>query len=199
MWTLAFQPGIEPMPPIVKSWCLNHWTAGEVLRALSWRLCRKKLRCCLSQPPFCVWFISTASKAGHPTPGQRVLQAHPQPQPQARRWIPCLQKTPHDRQGPGATWLLPTRTMWPQWRMNVGSPASVHPCTQLPMLCTWPTTTQTDLDRVPTSPVSWSLSASLPQTWAKATFYCSGCACPFHCAAKVLILNRWGPLMPFYQ
>ncbi|XP_008516871.1 protein SPMIP9 [Equus przewalskii] len=26
-----------------------------------------------------------------------------------------------------------------------------------------------------------------------------GCSCPHHCRVKVPILNRWGPLMPFYQ
>ena len=27
---LVPQPGIEPMPPALKVWSLNHWTAGEV-------------------------------------------------------------------------------------------------------------------------------------------------------------------------
>ncbi|XP_024408133.1 protein SPMIP9 [Desmodus rotundus] len=26
-----------------------------------------------------------------------------------------------------------------------------------------------------------------------------GCVCPHHCTVKVPILNRWGPLLPFYQ
>ncbi|KAM8792075.1 protein SPMIP9 [Rhynchonycteris naso] len=26
-----------------------------------------------------------------------------------------------------------------------------------------------------------------------------GCLCPHHCTTKVPILNRWGPLLPFYQ
>ncbi|XP_072807733.1 protein SPMIP9 [Vicugna pacos] len=26
-----------------------------------------------------------------------------------------------------------------------------------------------------------------------------GCTCPYHCTVKVPVLNRWGPLMPFYQ
>ena len=27
---LVPQPGIEPMPPVVEAWGLNHWTAREV-------------------------------------------------------------------------------------------------------------------------------------------------------------------------
>ena len=27
---LVPQPGIEPMPPALKVWSLNHWTAGKV-------------------------------------------------------------------------------------------------------------------------------------------------------------------------
>uniref|UniRef100_A0A8D1E3L8 Testis expressed 37 n=1 Tax=Sus scrofa TaxID=9823 RepID=A0A8D1E3L8_PIG len=30
-------------------------------------------------------------------------------------------------------------------------------------------------------------------------FLLPGCACPYRCTVKVPILNRWGPLMPFYQ
>ena len=32
---LVPQPGIEPMPPTVEVWCLNHWTAREVLAILN--------------------------------------------------------------------------------------------------------------------------------------------------------------------
>ncbi|XP_061288584.1 protein SPMIP9 isoform X1 [Bos javanicus] len=33
----------------------------------------------------------------------------------------------------------------------------------------------------------------------KGYFLLPGCACTYHCTVKVPILNRWGPLMPFYQ
>nr|XP_020749098.1 testis-expressed sequence 37 protein isoform X2 [Odocoileus virginianus texanus] len=33
----------------------------------------------------------------------------------------------------------------------------------------------------------------------KGYFLLPGCACPSHCTVKVPMLNRWGPLMPFYQ
>uniref|UniRef100_A0A8C3W295 Sperm microtubule inner protein 9 n=1 Tax=Catagonus wagneri TaxID=51154 RepID=A0A8C3W295_9CETA len=33
----------------------------------------------------------------------------------------------------------------------------------------------------------------------KGYFLLPGCACPYHCAVKVPVLNRWGPLMPFYR
>ena len=35
MWILVPQPGIEPVPPTVEVWCLNHRTAREVLAILN--------------------------------------------------------------------------------------------------------------------------------------------------------------------
>ena len=29
MWDLSSQIGIEPMPPVLKAWSLNHWTTRE--------------------------------------------------------------------------------------------------------------------------------------------------------------------------
>ena len=29
-WILVPQPGIEPMPPALEAWSLNHWTTREV-------------------------------------------------------------------------------------------------------------------------------------------------------------------------
>lgn len=34
---------------------------------------------------------------------------------------------------------------------------------------------------------------------AKGYFLLPGCVCPHHHTAKVPVLNRWGPLLPFYQ
>ena len=42
---LVIQPGIEPVPPAVEVWCLNHWTAKEVPNQLyfkSERVCFPK-------------------------------------------------------------------------------------------------------------------------------------------------------------
>ena len=41
---LVSRPGIEPVPPAVKAWTLNHWTAREALWPLS-----------LYENKFCVW------------------------------------------------------------------------------------------------------------------------------------------------
>ena len=30
MWEPSSRPGIEPVPPAVEAWRLNHWTAREV-------------------------------------------------------------------------------------------------------------------------------------------------------------------------
>lgn len=64
------------------------------------------------------------------------------------------------------------RTWWPLRRTNAGSPVSALPCTQFPMLCTWPMVTQTWSTRAPTFHACWSPSASLLQRRTKATSYC---------------------------
>ena len=30
MWDPVHQPGIEPVPPVLETWSLNHWTSREV-------------------------------------------------------------------------------------------------------------------------------------------------------------------------
>lgn len=86
----------------------------------------------LALPSIHVWFIPTASEGGHSAQGKGILQAHPQPLPQARGWIPCLQKTLHECQRPGTAWLLPSIGPHEHWgaQMHQHLPLNVpiSPC-----------------------------------------------------------------------
>ena len=42
MWDLFPWPGMEPMPPELGVWSLNHWTMREVPKLFSWKWCFRK-------------------------------------------------------------------------------------------------------------------------------------------------------------
>jgi hypothetical protein len=188
------------MPPIVKSWCLNHWTAGEVPSVLCLGDYVGRSFAVASLSPLFVYdLFPQQAKLDTQLRDKEFYRLTHSPNPKLEDGYPAF-KRPHmtakDLGKPG--FFPPQDHVAPvedECRFTSICP-SVYPASHAVYLA------HDDPNRIRQSadfPCLLEPERQPAPDVGKGYFLLPGCACPFHCAAKVPILNRWGPLMPFYQ
>ena len=200
MWDRRSPTGDWTHAPVVESWCLNHWTASEVpsVLCLGDYLGRSFTVASLS-PLFVYDLFPQQAKLDTQLRDKEFYRPTPSPNPKLEDGYPAF-KRPHmtakDLGQPG--FFPPQGRVGPvedEWRFTSTCP-SVYPASHALYLA------HGDPNRIQQSadfPCLLEPEHQPAPDVGKGYFLLPGCACTYHCTVKVPILNRWGPLMPFYQ